>query len=392
MRTPLAWKNLTHNPRRLAVALSGVAFAVILIFMELGFLNALLESTVQVLRRLNGDIVLLSRAEYALIAAERFDIHRLATARAIPGVASVSPLYIETAALLRTGHDRGYPIRVLAIDENDPALDLPAFTEHRDDLHAESTALFDTTSRRKFGFPDPSRVAGPERVWLPYEGELNGKQLHVVGHFHLGVDFATDGNLLMTAANFARFAPYRAAGDDPLQLVDLGIIRLQPGVNIDAVLDELNKSLPPDVQAVSKQQLIDREKQFWQENAPLGYIFMVGAVMGFVVGVVICYQIVYADISDHMREFATLKAIGYGTTYFLGLVLEQSLYLALLGFIPGLIISYGSYRFLAFYTGLTMQLTPNLALFILLTTAAMCTLSGLLAVTKLLATDPAELF
>ncbi len=392
MRTPLAWKNLIHNPRRLVVALSGVAFAVILIFMELGFLNALLESTVQVLRRLNGDIILLSKAEYALIAAERFDVHRLAAARAIPGVASVSPLYIEGAALLRTSHDRGYPIRVLAIDEHDPALDLSAFTAHQGDLHAESTALFDTTSRRKFGFPDPSRVARPERAWLPYNGELNGKNLRLVGHFHLGVDFATDGNLLMTTANFARFVPYRAAGDDPLQLVDLGIVRLKPGASIDAVLDELNKTLPPDVQALSKQQLIDREKKFWQENAPLGYIFMVGAVMGFVVGVVICYQIVYADIADHMREFATLKAIGYGTTYFLGLILEQCLYLSLLGFLPGLAISYLSYRALAMYTGLTMQLTPSLALLILLTTAAMCTLSGLLAVTKLLATDPAELF
>src|SRR5438093_7168346 len=98
LRTPLAWNNLTHDLRRLVVAVSGVAFAVILIFMELGFLNALLESTVQVLRRLNGDIVLISKAQYALIAAERFDIHRLYDAREIPGVAAASPVYIESAA------------------------------------------------------------------------------------------------------------------------------------------------------------------------------------------------------------------------------------------------------------------------------------------------------
>src|SRR3954465_169912 len=121
MRTPLAWQNLTHNPRRLVVAVSGVAFAVILIFMELGFLNALLESTVQVLRRLNGEIVLISKAQYALLAAERFDIHRLYVAREVPGVVSAAPLYIEsTAALLRTGQQRGFPIRVLAIDDNNP--------------------------------------------------------------------------------------------------------------------------------------------------------------------------------------------------------------------------------------------------------------------------------
>src|SRR2546421_2253464 len=101
MRTPLALQNLTHNPRRLLVAVLGVAFAVILIFMELGFLNALLESTVQILRRLNGEIVLLSKAEYALIAAERFDVHRLYEAKEVPGVAAAWPVYIESAALLR---------------------------------------------------------------------------------------------------------------------------------------------------------------------------------------------------------------------------------------------------------------------------------------------------
>src|SRR5205823_9807523 len=119
---------------------------------------------------------------------------------------------------------------------------------------------------------------------------------------------------------------------------------------------------------------------------------MVGAVMGFVVGVVICYQIVYADIADHMREFATLKAIGYGRRYFLGLILRQCVYLAVLGFLPGLAITYVSYRVLAVVTGLTMDLTLPLALSVLAATAVMCVLSGFFAVTKLFAADPADLF
>src|SRR3954463_784276 len=135
MRTPLAWQNLTHKPRRLVVAVSGVAFAVILIFMELGFLNALLESTVQILRRLNGEIVLISKAQYALIAAERFHIRRLYDARDVPGVAAAWPVYIEGAALLRSGANRGYPIRVIAVSESSSALDLPPFYNELDELH-----------------------------------------------------------------------------------------------------------------------------------------------------------------------------------------------------------------------------------------------------------------
>ncbi|HEY2414866.1 MAG TPA: ABC transporter permease DevC [Pirellulaceae bacterium] len=386
-RTPLAWKNLTHDVRRLMVAVSGVAFAAILIFMELGFLNALLESTVQVLRRLDGQIMLVSRAQYALIAAERFDIRRLYDAREAPGVAAVAPLYVEsTAALLRTGNQRGYPIRVIAVREQDDVLEIPQFKEYRDGLHGESAALVDDTSRRKFRLP-----AFGEPL-EHYHGELNGKKVRLVGHFHLGVDFATDGNLLMTAANFAKFFAFRAGGDDPLKLVDVGVVRLEKDAKVEEVLAHLRSTLPDDVEALTKERLIQREMTFWRKNAPLGYIFMVGATMGFVVGIVICYQIVYADITDHMREFATLKAMGYSGSYFFGLVLEQCLYLSLLGFVPGLIISWIAYRVLAEITGLTMALGPVLAISVMLTTALMCTISGMLAVSKLLAADPAELF
>src|SRR5262245_27910846 len=204
MKTPLAWKNLTHNVRRLLVAISGVAFAVILIFMELGFLNALLESTVQVLRRLKGEFVIVSRAQYALIAAERFDTRRVYDAQEVPGVALVAPVYLEsTAALLRSGDSRGFPIRVLAVREEDRILDIPQFADNATTLDKEATALADITSRRKFRFPKPGEQLDG------YRGELNRKQIRLVGHFHLGVDFATDGNLLMTAANFARFFPDR---------------------------------------------------------------------------------------------------------------------------------------------------------------------------------------
>ncbi|HEY2894169.1 MAG TPA: FtsX-like permease family protein, partial [Pirellulales bacterium] len=307
-------------------------------------------------------------------------------AREIPGVAAAWPVYIEnTAAILRAKEERGYPIRVIAIREQDAVLHVPELAAHRNDLDLKATALADVTSRHKYGFP-------PRESLRHYRGELNGKELHLAGRFHLGVDFATDGNLLMTAANFASYFPYRAGGRDPLSAVDLGVVRLASTVDASAVLQRLQEMLPPDVEAFTKAQLIRREKNFWRTNAPLGYIFMVGAVMGFVVGVLICYQIIYADISDHLREFATLKAIGYGTRYFLGLVLRQCLYLSCLGFVPGALVSFAVYRILAAVTGLTMQPTVPLAIGVFVATAVMCVLSGFLAVGKLLAVDPAELF
>jgi putative ABC transport system permease protein len=196
----------------------------------------------------------------------------------------------------------------------------------------------------------------------------------------------------MTADNFAQYFPRRTDNGKPLSVVDLGVVKLQADADPAQVLASLRNALPLDVEPLLCEDLIDREKTFWATNAPLGYIFLVGAVTGFVVGIVICYQIIHADISDHMREFATLKAMGYQTPFFWQLVLKQSLYLSLLGFMPGVAISYGAYLLLTYITGLTMELTWPLALSVLGVTVMMCLVSGMLAVNKLLRADPAELF
>ena len=388
--TPLAWNNLTHDVRRLLVAISGVAFAVILIFMELGFLNALLESTVQVLRRLNGEIVIVSSAQYALMAGERFDLRRVYQAREVVGVASAAPVYLETTTgVMRNRNERGYPIRVLAVHEQDDALRIPELDTYQFELATPGAALGDVTSRAEYGIPTfPHEF----RAELDRERDLNGKPLRLVGPFQLGVDFSTDGNLLMSADNFARFFAQRSRTGHPLSVVDLGVVKLLPDADVFKVLAELRAALPSDVEPVLREELIEREMTFWRTNAPLGYIFLVGAVMGFVVGIVICYQIIHADISDHLREFATLKAMGYQGPFFIRLVLLQSMYLSLLGFVPGVAISYLAYHLLSYLTGLTMQLTLPLAFTVLAVTAVMCVVSGLLAVNKLLLADPAELF
>ena len=373
MRTSLAWKNLTHDPRRLVLAVAGVGFAVVLIFMELGFL-ALLESTVQVLRKLNGEVLIVSKAKYALPIMERFDVARLEQAKGLPGVENVVPFYMETlAAVLRRPNARGYPIRVLAFRDGDGVMNLPPLTAHAGDLRRDGTALADAACRAKFGIPQRDRdLAG-------YRADLVGRPIRLAGHFHLGVDFATDGNLIMDAANFARYFPDRKPGGDPLSRVDIGVVRLAPGANPQAVRALLRAKLPADVNVATKPELIEREMNFWRQSAPVGYIFLIGVYVGFVVGVVICYQIIYSDIADHMREFATLKAMGYSNGYFVKLVLCQALYLSLLGFLPGLATAAVCYAALTSLTGLTMTLTAPVVALVLLVTIAMCVVSGILA-------------
>ena len=385
-QTPLAWKNLTQDPRRLAAAVSGVGFAVLLIFIELGFMNALLASTVQILRRLNGQLVIVSAAKYALPARDPFDVRRVRQSQGVPGVKAVYPVYIDTLAVLRERGARGYPIRVIAFDLDADVVQLDAPVQVLSKLRVPGRSLSDVANRRKYHIP--RQDAG----LADYDAELCGREIHLVGQFHLGIDFVNDGNLAMSSANFANYFPNRVPGRDPLSMADLAVVQLHENADPRVVKQALRDSLGADVDVFSKDELIQREMTFWRTSVPVGYIFLVGVYMGFVVGVIICYQIIYSDVADHMREFATLKAMGYTNPYFIKLLLSQALYLSLMGFVPGAASSYLCYKAMSSMTGLTMELSAVVAFSVLLVTILMCIVSGCLAVRKLLALDPAELF
>jgi len=386
-RIPLAWHNLTHDRRRLLAAVSGITFAVLLMFLERGFQNALFDSTVEVIRLLDAKIVLVNRAQYALPAQQRFSRLRIDQAKGCPGVASVHPVFIETyySVLKRPGH-KGYPIRVIGLEPGEPIFTSPAINRAAADLKLPESALIDDKSKAKYGFNSTS-----PRALSAEDAELANRTVRLVGTFELGTDFANDGNLIMSDANFARYFPRRHPGD-PLSVVDLGVVQLQPDADVLKVQQTLRAMLPNDVAVYTKQEMIEHERQFWHASTPVGFIFALGTLMGFVVGVVICYQVLYASIADHVDQFATLRAMGYPSRYFIGVVLCEAVYLSLLGFVPGLLLAMGAFYALGEYTGLLLVLTLPRVAFVYFLALVMCTLSGCLAMRKVLAVDPAELF
>lgn len=388
MRVPLAWKNLTHDWRRLLTAVAGIGFAVVLMFMQTGFKNALFDSTVQVLDKLDADLVLVARARYALPANQTFNVGRIYQARACEGVRAAYPFYIERPrAVWKQPGARGYPIRVLACDPSESVLLIPGLAAYSEALKRPGAALYDEKNKSVYGPP------GQRTPWNQWRDvTLAGRSLRLVGGFQLGTDFANDGNLFMNTTNFAKFFSSRFAGGDPLDVVDLGVVKLRRNADPQEVKTRLIERLPNDVAVLTKAEMVARERNFWQRSTPIGYIFMIGTLIGFLVGVVICYQIIHADVGDHLAEFATLKAMGYPNRYFVGFVLAESVYLSLLSFIPGVLISLGLYAALAHWTGLLMILNVPRAASVLLLTLAMCVVSGCLAMRKVLAADPAELF
>lgn len=392
-KTPLAWKNLTHDVRRLVVAVCGVAFAVILMFTQVGFQNALFDSQVKLIDDLNGDIFIVSKAKYTLAAEKRFPISRLNQARSCPGVRGAYPLYTELTTSVVRKIDNGmgnlgYPLRTIGFYLDDPVFKSDAINRQLSKLHVRSTALIDQKSKAtKFPFP----FDNDEELARQYV-ELAGQKLTLVGSFKLGTDFAHDGNLVMSAENFAHYYPYRVQFGDPLNVIDIGIVELQPGADVNEVRDFMQHTLDKDVYVMTRDQFRTEEIRFWDESTPIGTIFLAGKIIGFIVGMVICYQVIYSDIADHMAEFATLKAMGYTTSYFILLILTEAVLLAVIGFLPGSAVSAGLYSWLSGKTGLLMVMTIGGMLFVFLTTVAMCVASGMLAVRKLLSADPANLF
>lgn len=384
LRTPLAWFNLTYERRRLLTAIAGVAFAVLLMFMFRGFENALYDSQVQLLKLLNGEVIIVNRIKTTMFIPEQFARQRLYQAQAFDGVEDAYALYTTTANWKNPETKRVRPLRVLAFNPADPVLPLPGIMENRAALELPWTALVDEKSRAE---------VGPTEAGI--ETELAEQQIALVGTYSLGTDFASaNGNLVMSDQNFLRYFSNLGPEADSrtLRTVDIGLLRLAPDTDVDRLVAALHQRLPNDVLVLSKDDFVQKELDYWRNNTSIGFVFSLLTTMSFVVGIILVYQILYTDVSDHWAEYATLKAMGYTNLYLLWVVIQQALLLGVMGFMPGYFIALVLYRLTANATGLLMQMTLFRGVNILLATILMCLISGAIAVRRVQATDPAEVF
>ncbi len=358
-----------------------------LMFQQRGFNHALFDSTVELVKHLDADLVVYSNARFSLSAELRFRRDVLDLARTSPLVQTAEPIYIENVvASLRSPGLRARPIRVIAFDLEKPIYidDREELAMSRSQLSHPNTAIIDSFSKQNFGVDLSSDFKLPQTV------ELADRSLQIVGKFTMGRDFANDGNLIMSLENFAVYFPFRQT--TPTEIVDLGAVRCVPDTSLQQAKADLIARLPMEVAVQTRDEFINREVRFWGRNTPIGVIFTIGSVMGFVVGVIICYQVLANDIADHLSEFATLKAMGYTTKYFFQIIIRQSLYLSFIGFFVGFGLSLILFRFIESVTGLLMIMTWGRALIILALTIVMCIVSGMLALRKLISADPASLF
>jgi putative ABC transport system permease protein len=385
---PLAWLQLKKEKLRLLVALSGTAFAVILIFMQLGFQDALFSSSVRYHSNLDYDIAMISPKTDFIVQPENFPRRRIIQALGVEGVASVSPVYLGQGRWRNPEvptETRG--IFVVGFDPSDPVFDLPEVNDQVDLLRMPDVLLYDRDSRPEFGRIPELLQEAHARGEKGVETEIANRSVEVVGLFRLGTSFGIDASVVTSDLNFRRIFPFRKAGQ-----INLGLIRLEPGVNPEEARDRIAASIPTDVEVLTRAGFIQREVDYWSSATPIGYVFSFGVIIGLTVGGIIVYQILFADVSDHLQEYATLKAMGYTNGYLFKVVLQEAVILAVLGFLPGLGVSLLLFRMAGEATRLPLEMDLSLGLFVLAMTVVMCAISGAIALRKVRSADPAEIF
>ncbi|MBD1866548.1 FtsX-like permease family protein [Cyanobacteria bacterium FACHB-471] len=394
---PLGWAQLSHQKARLLVAMTGVAFSNILIFTQLGLRALLFDGVTLVPENLAGDLFLVS-AYTPTISFGSFSRVYLYQADAVTGVAAANPLYISSAEwvnpedLQNPSADRTeeasseidfFPstVRILAFNPARPVFDMPEVNQQLDLLNAPGSVLFDRLSQDQLG-PVPDLLSQQGVV----STVMSKRRTHVVGLFSLGSTMFDKGHVIMSDWNLAQ-----RNGQDSLQQVNVGSLFLEAGADLETVRTRLQSTLPPAVKVMTREELMQSEQAF-RASFPEGKILNFGAAIGFVVGVVIVYQVLYTDVSDHLPEYATLKAMGYSDVSLLAVVLQEAVILAVLGFVPGYITSYWMYGLLTYLTKIPLTMRAGIALQVFILTLVMCVISGAIAMNKLRSADPADVF
>ncbi|MDJ0601299.1 MAG: ABC transporter permease DevC [Crocosphaera sp.] len=383
MKTPLAWLQLTHEKTRLLVALAGITFADVLMFMQLGFRDALFDSSVRLHQSLDGDIFMLNSKTDTLTGIRSFSQRRLYETLGVDQVKSVIPIYIGVSTWKNPIARKTRNIFNIGLNPDQNVIMLPEVQENISVTKQQDVVLYDRLSRKEFG-PIPEFFESGKTV----KTEVGNRQIKVGGLFSVGTSFGADGTVITSDVNFLRLFPDRKQG-----LIDIGVIQLKSEENLQENLDFLRETFDyEDISFYSKEEFIQHEKNFWRNRTAIGFIFTLGTIMGFVVGTVVVYQILYTDVADHLPEYATLKAMGYSDFYLLTVVFQEAIILGIIGFIPGVSFSMLLYYNAAKATGLPIMMVTSRAITVLILTILMCCISGIIAVGKVRAADPADIF
>jgi putative ABC transport system permease protein len=372
----LAWRILTHDKARTALAIAGVFMAILLIFVELGFFFAVPQGGMLLYDNMSFDLLMSSNQYEYQAQPGQFPRGELDRVRGAPEVAQATALYFGSAKW-RSGEDGKAPdVFVIGFDPQRPPFNVDDINRQLEVLAGTDTLLVDTGTRPMFGPLTTGRIV-----------KIGDRAETIGGRYVLGTGFTGLGVILVSDQNFDRLFPYRN-----LDQVNLGPIRLKPGVDPDRAAAELRKLLGPDTRIFTRSEIDAREVAYWTTRTSVGLIFGSGLIISFVVGIMVVYQTLATQVSRQLPQFATLKAIGYRDRSLDWTVITISLLIVIVGFVPALAAALGIYSIIRDETLLPVAMTGGRLAAVFLATLVMASISALLSLNSLRRADPAELF
>jgi putative ABC transport system permease protein len=381
-RTPLGWLQLKRHKGRFMVALAGIAVSDIIMFMQLGFQSALFDSNTRLNREIIADVVLISTQAKSMQNISTFSRRRLFEANDVPGVKAAEPMYVGMVSWRNTTTRKKVQVQAIGFNPNVPAINIPQANAQLDKIQLPDSFLFDRKARGDYSELYAQVAAGKD-----VSTEIGKRTVTVNGLFNFGASFAADGIILSSEDNYLRLFPQQKASN-----VNVGLIYLEPGYSPTQIATALKAHLQNDVKVLTRAEFAKFEEDVLKTESPIAFIFGFGVSMGFFIGVIIVYQILSTDVNSHIKEYATFKAMGYSNNYLLGVVFEEAMIIALIGFIPSGAISLGLYQLAANATNLPIFMTLSRAIFVFVMTLVMCMISGSIATKKLQSADPADMF
>jgi putative ABC transport system permease protein len=390
-RTSLALLNVLASPTRAMVSISGVTFALLLIFVQLGFRHAVANTASIIFGKLKFDIILRSPEYLHLYEARTIDRRFLELAASHPEVETIDPFWIT---LTKWQSPDGMSINAMAMMAMPPGrqlLDVPELDAKLPLLDNPHAVLIDRATQEDFG-PKSGLKFGDDDIGA--KAELGQRQVTIVGHVLIGTGLATNGALMISDVGLGIRSPI-----DVKRQASMGLIRVKPGVDVDQAADKIRQWLVQQdehalekVIVMTRDEMIAWEHHRWLNETPIGIIFQVGVALAFLVGAAIVYMVLAQDVSNRLPEYATLKAMGYSQMYLAGVVLQQAWLLSIVGWIFSVILSDILYRITAVMAGIPIQSTAIRIAGVAVLSVFMCTVSGLLALRKLWKAEPASLF
>ena len=376
MKVPLAWRILSYDKRRTALALIGIFMAILLVFVELGFFYAVPRGGLLLYDNMRFDLLMASNNYEYQAQPGAFPLSQLDRVRASPDVQQVAPIYFGYTKW-KSGEGGLWPdVFVIGFDPASHIFTPESINLQTNALERAETVLVDSSTRPMFGPLDTGRVV-----------EIDDHKFTIGGRYVLGTGFMGLGVVMTSVANFARLFPLRGAG-----IVNLGAIQLKPGIDPDRAAGDLRKMIGSDVQIFTHQKLDAHETAYWTTRTSVGIIFGSGLLISFVVGIMIVYQIVSTQVSRQLPQFATLKAIGYRDRSLIATVSAMSLLIVVTGFVPALGAALGLYSVIRNQTLLPVAMSEMRLVAVFAAALIMALISALLSVGGLRRADPADVF